>query len=87
MLLLLQLWTFGKLIRFCLNYGTLSVLSSFIIMPLDFDNNYDSSKPKSNLVQNYMKIKNFHLGHVLDEMAKDPELKKELQFGMYKRAV
>ena len=55
-------------------------------MPLDFDSNYDSSKPKSNLVKNYMKIKSFHLGHVLDEMAKDPELKKELQFGMYKRA-
>ena len=86
MLIYLQLYTFGKFIQFCLNYE-ISVFSSFIIMPLDFDNNYDSSKPKSNLVKNYMKIKNFHLGHVLDEMAKDPELKKELQFGMYKRAV
>ena len=46
-------------------------------MPLDFDSNYDPSKP----------VKNISFGHVLDEMmAEDPELINSLQFGVYKRA-
>ena len=78
MLLLLQLCTFGKSSHVTNLIEQISAFSSFIILPLDFDNDYDSSKP----------VKKFKFGHALDKMiTEDPDFIKSLQFGVYRRAV